>query len=128
MEDQEGQEGQEDEEIKTIRVAIVGKPNVGKSSLVNQLIGRPRMTVSSIPGTTVDAVDITLTYEGIEFVLVDTAGMRRPARIDEKLESLAVGKALQAVKRCDIAILVLDGRELPSAQERRIAGYIRRNL
>ncbi|HOP71013.1 MAG TPA: ribosome biogenesis GTPase Der [Bacillota bacterium] len=128
LEDQEGQEGQEDEEIKTIRVAIVGKPNVGKSSLVNQLIGRPRMTVSSIPGTTVDAVDITLTYEGIEFVLVDTAGMRRPARIDEKLESLAVGKALQAVKRCDIAILVLDGRELPSAQERRIAGYIRRNL
>lgn len=115
-------------ETKTIRVAIVGRPNVGKSSLVNRLIGQPRMTVSSTPGTTVDAVDITFTYDDMEFVIVDTAGMRRPTRIDEKLESLAVGRALRAVKRCDVAIFVLDATELPSAQDRRIAGYINRNL
>jgi GTP-binding protein len=121
-------EAVESKQDEAIRVAIVGKPNVGKSSLVNRLLGQPRMTVSSMPGTTVDAVDITFTYEDTEFVIVDTAGMRRPARIGERLESLAVGKALRAVKRCDIAILVLDGTELPTAQDRRIAGYIRRNL
>ena len=124
-----GEEGLQDEAVtEPIRVAIVGKPNVGKSSLVNRLSGRPRMTVSSMPGTTVDAVDITFTYDDTQFVLVDTAGMRRPARIGTKLESLAVGRALRAVKRCDIAILMLDGTELPAAQDRRIAGYIRRNL
>ena len=102
-------EAVESKQDEAIRVAIVGKPNVGKSSLVNRLLGQPRMIVSSMPGTTVDAVDITFTYEDTEFVIVDTAGMRRPARIGERLESLAVGKALRAVKRCDIAILVLDG-------------------
>ncbi|HHY11880.1 MAG TPA: ribosome biogenesis GTPase Der [Firmicutes bacterium] len=121
-------EGGEAEEDSAIRVAIVGKPNVGKSSLANKLVGQPRMTVSAMPGTTVDAVDIRFTYDNTDFVLVDTAGLRRPARIGEKLEELAVGRALRAVKRCDIAILVLDGTELPTTQDRRIAGYIRRNL
>ena len=110
-----------------IRVAIVGKPNVGKSSLVNRLLGQERMTVSAMPGTTVDAVDTKITYDNAEFVLVDTAGLRRPARIGERLEELAVGRSLSAVKRADVAILVLDGTEPPTAQDRRIAGYIRRN-
>ncbi|HHY16577.1 MAG TPA: ribosome biogenesis GTPase Der [Firmicutes bacterium] len=110
-----------------IRVAVVGKPNVGKSSLVNRLLGQERMTVSAMPGTTVDAVDTRFSYDNTDFVLVDTAGLRRPARIGEKLEELAVGRALSAVKRSDVAILVLDGIEPPTAQDRRIAGYIRRN-
>lgn len=112
---------------EAIRVAIVGKPNVGKSSLANALIGTERMTTSPIPGTTVDAVDIPFTVGNDSFVLVDTAGLRRPARIEEAVEDLAVGKALSAVKRSDVSILVLDGSQVPSSQDRRIAGYIRRN-
>ena len=95
--------------------------------MVNRLIGQERMTVSTIPGTTVDAVDTKISYNNTDIVLVDTAGLRRPARIDEKLEELAVVRALNAVKRCDIAVLVLDGTEPATAQDRRIAGYIRRN-
>lgn len=110
-----------------IRVAIVGKPNVGKSSLTNALLKDQRMTVSKMPGTTIDAVDTPFSWEGRDFVLVDTAGLRRPKVIGEKLEELSVGRALSAVKRADICLLVLDGSEAPSAQERRIAGYIRRN-
>ncbi len=115
-------------EDQVVKVAVVGKPNVGKSSIVNKLLGQPRMTVSSMPGTTVDAVDIKFTCNDMDFVFVDTAGLRRPGRIDEKLEELAVRRALRAVKRSDIAVLILDGTTLPSAQDRRIAGYIRRNL
>jgi GTP-binding protein len=111
----------------SIRIAIVGKPNVGKSSLVNALLGDIRMTVSTVPGTTVDAVDTPFRWEGREFVLVDTAGLRRPKVIGEKLEELSVGRALSAIKRSDVAVLVLDGTQRPSTQERRIAGYIRRN-
>lgn len=110
-----------------IRVAIVGKPNVGKSSLTNALLKDQRMTVSKMPGTTVDAVDTPFSWEGRDFILVDTAGLRRPKVIGEKLEELSVGRALSAVKRADICLLVLDGSQAPSAQERRIAGYIRRN-
>ncbi|HHW27895.1 MAG TPA: ribosome biogenesis GTPase Der [Firmicutes bacterium] len=117
----------EAEEGAPIRVAIVGKPNVGKSSLVNALLGVERMTVSSRAGTTVDAVDTPLRYEDTDYVLVDTAGLRRPKLIEEKLEGLSVSRALSAVKRADVAILVVDGTEAPSSQERRIAGYILRN-
>ncbi len=118
---------QEPAEDKAIRVAIVGKPNVGKSSLVNAILGDQRMTVSKMPGTTVDAVDTPFAWEGEDFVLVDTAGLRRPKVIGEKLEELSVGRALSAVKRADVCLLVVDGSQVPSAQERRIAGYIRRN-
>lgn len=114
-------------EDRAIRVAIVGKPNVGKSSLVNALLGDNRMTVSTRPGTTVDAVDTPFRWGDTDFVLVDTAGMRRPKVIGEKLEELSVARALTAVKRADVAILVVDANSVPSAQERRIAGYIRRS-
>jgi GTP-binding protein len=119
--------GGQEAESSAIRVAIVGKPNVGKSSLVNALLGDQRMTVSTRPGTTVDAVDTPFTWEGAEFVLVDTAGLRRPKAIGQKLEELSVGRALTAVKRADVAVLVMDAGSQPSAQERRIAGHIRRN-
>ena len=76
---------------------------------------------------TVDSVDVRFNYQGKEIVLVDTAGLRRPARIDEKLEELAVGRALRSIKRSDVVLLLIDGTDRPSAQERRIAGYIRRN-
>jgi len=110
-----------------IRVAIAGKPNVGKSSLVNALLGQERMTVSELPGTTVDAVDTSLSFGGRDFIFVDTAGLRRPARIEKKLEELAVGRALRAIKRADVVLMLLDGTVPPSSQDRRIAGYIRRN-
>lgn len=135
VEQAEGLENAPPEEIKEadeegngpIRVAIVGKPNVGKSSLVNQILGQERMTVSSVPGTTVDSVDVEFSYDGKDFALVDTAGLRRPARIDEKLEELAVGRALRAIKRADVVLLLIDGTDYPTSQDRRIAGYIMRN-
>ncbi len=135
VEQAEGLENVPPEEIKEadeegngpIRVAIVGKPNVGKSSLVNQILGQERMTVSSVPGTTVDSVDEEFSYDGKDFALVDTAGLRRPARIDEKLEELAVGRALRAIKRADVVLLLIDGTDYPTSQDRRIAGYIMRN-
>lgn len=110
-----------------VRVAIVGKPNVGKSSLVNALLGVDRMTVSARAGTTVDAVDTPLRYQDTDYVLVDTAGLRRPKVIGERLEELSVARALSAIKRADVAVVVLDGTDSPSSQERRIAGYILRN-
>ena len=110
-----------------IAIAIVGKPNVGKSSLVNALLGDSRMTVSTVPGTTVDAVDTLFRWQNTDFVLIDTAGLRRPKVIEEKLEEMSVGRALRAIKRSHVVILVLDGTQRPSSQERRIAGYIRRN-
>ena len=116
------------EEEEAVRVAVVGKPNVGKSSLVNRILGQPRMTVSAMAGTTVDAVDTEFVYEHVKFVFIDTAGLRRPVKIGEKLEELAVGRALRAVRRCDVALLMLDAQELPTSQDRRIAGYIWRNL
>jgi GTP-binding protein len=119
--------GDSEAEPGDIRITIAGKPNVGKSSLTNALLGDERMTVSAVPGTTVDAVDTPFRWEGTDFVLVDTAGLRRPKVIGEKLEELSVGRALTAIKRSHVVILVLDGNDRPSAQERRIAGYIRRN-
>lgn len=122
-----GESSKEPGRGEPIRVAIAGKPNVGKSSLVNALLGQERMTVSELPGTTVDSVDTPVSFEGTDFILVDTAGLRRPARIERKLEELAVGRALSAVKRADVVLLVLDGTMLPTSQDRRIAGYVNRS-
>jgi GTP-binding protein len=107
-----------------IRIAVVGRPNAGKSSLVNALVGAQRMLVSERPGTTRDAVDVELETEEGRFLLVDTAGIRRKGKTTAKLEKLSVIKALRAVERCHVAILVLDGRLGAAAQDMRIAGYI----
>jgi GTPase len=105
-----------------IKVALVGRPNVGKSSLLNRLVGEQRMMVSDVPGTTRDAVDTLLTSQGRRYLLVDTAGMRRKGRLREAAESLSAMRARQAIERADVVVLVLDGSEPIAAQDTHIAG------
>jgi GTP-binding protein len=104
------------------RIAIVGRPNAGKSSLVNRLLGAERQIVDDRPGTTVDSVDTLLSYEGQPLVLIDTAGIRRKRSVEEGLEQLAVMQALRAVDRSDVVVLMIDANEGPSEQDAKIAG------
>lgn len=106
-----------------IKVAIVGKPNAGKSSLVNQLLKSDRCIVSPVPGTTRDAVDTHLQYQGKNLLFIDTAGIRRKGRTREVLDKFSVIMALKALDRCDVAVLVLDGAEGVTEQDATIAGY-----
>src|SRR5919106_2030117 len=109
-----------------IRVAVVGRPNVGKSTLVNALLGTPRLIVSPVPGTTRDAVDTLVTWGTQSFVLIDTAGVRRKARIDARLEWRSVAQSLQGIRRCQVTLLVLDAQEGLTDQDARLANYIHR--
>jgi len=106
-----------------LRVAIVGRPNVGKSSLVNAVLGEPRVLVHDAPGTTRDAVDTPVTFVGQPYVLIDTAGIRRKGRVTEALEKLAVVMALRGLERCDVAVVMVDASEGVTAQDAHIAGY-----
>jgi GTP-binding protein len=105
------------------RVAIIGRPNVGKSSLVNAVMGEERVLVHEAPGTTRDAVDTPLTFRERPYVLIDTAGIRRKGRVSETLEKLAVVMALKSLERSDVAVLVIDASEGVTAQDAHIAGY-----
>lgn len=105
-----------------MRLAIVGKPNAGKSSLTNALLGHERMIVSPVAGTTRDAVDTRLEIDGKTYVLVDTAGIRRRARVDFGVEQFSVVRALKAIDRADVIVLVIDGVEGVTEQDQRIAG------
>ncbi|WP_051914415.1 ribosome biogenesis GTPase Der [Thermorudis peleae] len=105
-------------------IAIVGRPNVGKSALLNAITGQPRQIVSPIPGTTRDAVDTPLTWKGQPIVLVDTAGIRRPGRIERGVERYSVLRAQRALARADVAILVVDASEPFTAQDQHIAGAV----
>jgi len=106
-----------------VPVAVLGRPNVGKSSLVNAIVGAERVLVHEKPGTTRDAVDIALQVGGRRYILVDTAGIRRKGRVHEPLEKLAVVMALRSLERCEVALVVLDASEGVTAQDAHIAGY-----
>ncbi len=116
-------EAQPKQDEDMVRVAVIGRPNVGKSSLVNRILGEERSIVSEVPGTTRDAVDAVYEFEGARYIIVDTAGIRRRGRIDAGIENYSVLRALAAVERCDVAITVVDGTEEPSAQDTKIAGH-----
>jgi GTP-binding protein len=104
------------------RIAIVGKPNVGKSSIVNRLLGEERVIVSDIAGTTRDAIDTTVKFHGKEFVFIDTAGLRRKSKIKEDLERFSIIRTVTAVERADVVILVIDAEEGVTEQDAKIAG------
>ncbi|MCL2362640.1 MAG: ribosome biogenesis GTPase Der [Defluviitaleaceae bacterium] len=114
--------GDEEEEDTRIKVAIVGKPNAGKSSLINKILGEERMIVSDIPGTTRDAVDTHYEHDGNEYLFVDTAGLRKKSRIKENIERYSLLRTLAAVERCDVCVLIIDAEEGITEQDTKIAG------
>ena len=105
-----------------VHIAVIGKPNVGKSSLINRLLGENRLIVSDIAGTTRDAVDTPFTWNEKEYVLIDTAGIRRQNKVREDVERYSVLRAISAVERCDVALLMLDAQEGVTEQDKRICG------
>ncbi len=113
---------EEEEEDERTRVAIVGKPNVGKSSIINKLLGENRLIVSDIAGTTRDAVDTDVTYQGKEYVFIDTAGLRRKNKIKEELEHYMIVRTVSAVERADVVVMVIDASEGVTEQDAKIAG------
>jgi len=115
---------EEEEELEAIKIAIVGRPNVGKSSLLNKILGQERSIVHDVPGTTRDAIDTQLEWEGEPLVLIDTAGIRRKGSIQRGVEKYSVLRALRAIDRADVVLLLLDAVEGATAQDAHIAGYI----
>lgn len=115
---------EEEEETVAVNIAIVGRPNVGKSSLLNKLLGEERVIVSPIPGTTRDAIDIVLTYHGELIRLIDTAGIRRRGKIEPGVEKYSVLRTLKAIERADVVTLLIDATEGVTAQDAHIAGMI----
>ena len=111
-------------ENNIIKIAIVGKPNAGKSSIVNALLGEERVIVSDISGTTRDSIDSKVKYEGQEFLLIDTAGIRKKSKVDWGIEKFAVDRAIRAIRGCDVAVLVIDAQEGLSDQDKKIAQTI----
>jgi GTP-binding protein len=107
-----------------IRVAIVGRPNVGKSSLVNRIVGTDVVIVDSVPGTTRDAIDTVVTHEGKRFVLIDTAGLRQKSKVERGVEFYSTMRSLRGIERADVVILVVDATERIVAQDAHIAGFI----
>lgn len=112
----------EEEEDERPRVAIIGKPNVGKSSIINKIVGEDRVIVSDIAGTTRDAIDTAVTYNNKEYVFIDTAGLRRKSRIKEEIERYSIIRTVTAVERCDVAVLMIDAEEGVTEQDAKIAG------
>ena len=108
------------------RIAVIGKPNVGKSSLINYLLGEARLLVTSEPGTTRDSVDNEVEFQGKRYIFIDTAGLRRKAKIDEKLERISTLRSLRAMERASLVLLMIDAREGPTDQDAKLAGLILR--
>lgn len=113
-------EGDDDEDIT--KIAVIGKPNVGKSSLINEFLGENRVIVSPIAGTTRDSIDTPFELDGKEYILIDTAGIRRKSKVNEDIERYSVIRAVAAIERCDVALLVIDAQEGITEQDKKIAG------
>lgn len=115
--------GEDEEEDEYIRIAMIGKPNVGKSSLINKLLGEERVIVSDVPGTTRDAIDSYLETDEGKFILVDTAGIRRKSKVKEEIERYSVIRTYAAIERADVCILMIDAQEGVTDQDEKIIGY-----
>jgi GTP-binding protein len=114
---------EEEYDDDTIKFSLIGRPNVGKSSLVNALLGEERVIVSDIAGTTRDAIDTPYKYDGKEYVIIDTAGMRKKGKVYETTEKYSVLRALRAIERSDVVLVVINGEEGIIEQDKKIAGY-----
>ena len=112
------------EKDDTIKIAIVGRPNAGKSSIVNALLNEDRVIVSNISGTTRDSIDSRITYKDKDFIIVDTAGIRKKAKVEYGVEKFAVDRAIRSIKDCNVALLVIDAKEGISDQDKKIASII----
>lgn len=113
-----------EEDLEAVKIAIVGRPNVGKSSLVNALLGEQRVIVSDVPGTTRDSIDTPFQFGGNRYILIDTAGIRKKSRIKEATEKYSVIRTLKAIERADVVIIMLDALEKVTEQDQRIAGLV----
>ena len=111
-----------EEEEDDIKIAIIGKPNVGKSSIVNAFVGEERVIVSDIAGTTRDSIDTPFEKDGVKYTLIDTAGIRRRSKVTDDVEKFSVVRAVAAIERCDVALLVIDAQEGVTEQDKKIAG------
>jgi GTPase len=114
----------DEEEDDTIAISIVGRPNVGKSSLLNTLIGMERAIVSDVPGTTRDPIDMDITFEGRKITLIDTAGIRRRGKVEQGIEQYSVLRGMRSIDRADVALLLIDAVEGVTAQDAHVAGYV----
>ena len=112
-----------EEDDDTIKIALIGKPNVGKSSMVNKIIGENRVIVSPIAGTTRDAIDTPFTYQDQKFVLIDTAGLRRKSKVNESIEKYSVLRTIAAIERSDVCFILIDASEGITEQDKKVAGY-----
>lgn len=118
-------EQKDEPDDENIKIAIVGKPNAGKSSLLNKLVGEERVIVSPIAGTTRDAIDTTMEFNGLPITLIDTAGIRRRGKIEKGVEEYSVIRAFKAIERCDVALLMIDATTGITAQDAHIAGFVK---
>ncbi len=117
-----------EEKSSATRIAVVGKPNVGKSSIVNLLLGNPKLIVTEIPGTTRDSIDSPFRYHNKDYILIDTAGLRRKTRVNYGVEYFSTLRTIEAIDRCDIVVLVLTADEELSVQDIKIASYAKRKM